>query len=56
MVTIYLTGALTATILYLIIFCKKNSEITALGLICGILSCWASWVSAIVFVYILLKK
>lgn len=56
MATVYLIGVLAAIILYLIIFCKKTSEITVLGLICGILSCWASWASAIVFAYILLKK
>ena len=56
MVTVYLIGVLIAIILYMIIFCKKNSEITVLGLICGILSCWTSWVSVTVFTYILLKK
>lgn len=40
----------------MIIFYKKNSEITVLGLICGILSCWTSWMAATVFVYVLLKK
>ena len=56
MYRIYLFGVLTSIILYIIIFYKKNSEITVLGLICGILSCWASWASATVFAYILLKK
>lgn len=56
MITVYLYGVLFASILYMIIFFRKNSEITLLDLICGMLACWTSWIAVTLFVYMLFKK
>lgn len=55
MLTAYLFGMLVSLLLLLCLWAKIKTEVGLLGIICGILSCTASWIAVLVFVYLLCK-
>jgi len=55
LVTGYLSGVCVALILLIKLWGRQDSQVTLIGIICGLLSCFTSWIAAGLFIYVFYK-
>lgn len=52
MLSIYLLGVTVALLFLILMWAKPECTVTLMGIICGLLSCAMSWITAGFFIYI----